>query len=75
MLREYLLSIDELTEDDKQLLLKNLPDLIKATPRTDLAVSIWKSVLKGKKTSRLFFGSSGKNTFHLTFHFKFQEDL
>ncbi len=48
VLREYIINIDGLSEEDKRLLLTNLDDLIKATPRTDLAVSIWKSVLDNR---------------------------
>jgi len=48
-LREYIINITELSEDDKQLLLNNLSDLIKSTPRSDLAASYWKKILDNKE--------------------------
>ena len=62
-LREYILSISELSEDDKTLLLTNLDDLIKSTPRADLAVSIWKKVLENKQGIAKIIYEYGKDYF------------
>ncbi|MDR3560640.1 MAG: DUF2321 domain-containing protein [Negativicutes bacterium] len=68
MLREYIVNVSDLSEEDKQLLLTNLGDLIKATPRADLAVGIWKSVLANKKNIATILWEVGKDYLPVALH-------